>query len=290
MVDKCIVCSGKYQSIFTYTGFDYWRCSSCGLVATSPIPSAEKIEDYYRQTFQDGNYALLMQNPLQYEKVYAEFVDVLRNILTIEGRRFKGIDILDIGCFTGDMLVLLKQEGANVSGLELQKEAVEIANRKLPGCIYQADVFGDKFPQVQFDIITLTGVIEHVIDPMKLLYRIFAQLKPGGIFLMQTPNSGSFLAKLMGKYWPPYTPIQHIYIFTINSLHQSLNNVGFARIKPTWHWKSLPISYIYNNLKTFGPEFQRILAPIYRLFPDKLKNLALPFYIGETIVTARKLE
>ena len=44
----------------------------------------------------------------------------------------------------------------------------------------------------------------------------------------------------------------------------------------------------YNNLKTFGPEWQRILAPIYHILPGKLKKLSLPFYIGETIVTARK--
>ncbi len=59
-----------------------------------------------------------------------------------QGKSLQGNSVLDIGCFTGEFLELLQDKGADVFGLELQTEAVDIANQKLPGKVYEADFFG----------------------------------------------------------------------------------------------------------------------------------------------------
>ena len=54
------------------------------------------------------------------------------------------------------------------------------------------------------------------------------------------------------------------------------------------HWKRLPIAYVYEMFRTFGPEFHAWFAPLYRCLPQALVKKALPFYVGEILTTARK--
>ena len=71
--------------------------------------------------------------------MYETFTEVLSDIMVGQGKSLEGTNILDIGCFTGEFLELIQSRGADVFGLELQTEAVAIANAKLPGKVYKAD-------------------------------------------------------------------------------------------------------------------------------------------------------
>lgn len=184
--------------------------------------------------------------------------------------------MLDIGTFKGEFLEVVREMGANVYGLELQREAVEIAHQKLPGRVIKADVHDTQYPQTDFDLITLSGLIEHVVDPGRMLKRVFELLKPGGLIMLQTPNSASLLARLMRQYWPPYSPVERIYLFGREALERSLTQHGFERIEYHPHVKWLAVEYIYEQFQNFGPEFYRLLRPAYRLLPGFGRRLTIP--------------
>lgn len=282
----CPVCHKEQKLIFSYQHFKYYRCGNCQLVSTYPFPSRDEIRNHYAKAFKKGNYQLCLTNTQQYKPVYEEFVKVLKKKLSEKHEILKEKRVLDIGCFTGDFLELLQEEFADVCGFELQNDAVKIANKKLLGKVIQADVMTYTFPKKKYDIITLLGVVEHVADPMSLLKRSYSLLEKKGIVMIQTPNSSSLLARIMGKYWPPYSPVEHIHLFSRKSLERALEECGFSDISFQAHWKKLPVGYVYNNFSTFGPEFHRILSPL-----DPLLNkcpLVLPFYGGEMIITASK--
>jgi 2-polyprenyl-3-methyl-5-hydroxy-6-metoxy-1,4-benzoquinol methylase len=272
--------------MFVYQEYFYYRCESCGLVSTLPLPQPEIIEAHYAKKFRQGNYKLarVFAERLK-EGPYSDFTRVLTARLAAGETTLRGKEVLDIGCFTGEFLELLDAQGAEVYGLELQKEAVQIASGKFPGRIFQADVFSDDFPAQQFDIVTALGLIEHVTQPMKLLSRAHALLRPQGIILLQTPNSGSAFARILGKYWPPYAPVEHINLFSRTSLETALQKSGFTDISYLPHWKKLPIEYVYNQFQNFGPEFHGMLAPLYRFLPGFIKRASYPFfYIGEMMM------
>ena len=65
-------------------------------------------------------------------------------------------------------------------------------------------------------------------------------------------------------------------------------DTGFEDIHITNHVKRLPVAYVYATMANFGAEFRKIVAPFYKLVPQAARNVELPFYIGEMIVTARK--
>jgi hypothetical protein len=104
--------------------------------------------------------------------------------------------------------------------------------------------------------------------------------------MVQTPNSASHLAQIMKQYWPPYSPIEHIHLFSRKSLEYALRENGFENITFKSHWKKLPIGYVYNMFSNFGPEFYSMLKPLDDTLNKSTQKL--PFFIGEMIVTATK--
>jgi SAM-dependent methyltransferase len=274
--------------MFSYRSFHYYRCPKCSHVTTYPTPDKNTIFEHYDRKFNEGNYQLLRDFSQDYKKIYDYYVQILDRELSARGLSWTGLKVLDVGCFTGEFLQLLKTHGADVYGLELQSRAVEIANRKLDGRVLQVDIDRADFPQMSFDIISLLGVIEHVVDPIRLLSRAQDLLRPGGLLLIQTPNSGSFLAHAMRGLWPPYAPVEHIHLFSKQSLTLALSHMGFDKIVYEGHWKKLPVDYVFNMLQNYGPEFHTLIKPVYTRLPEQLTRVSLPFYVGEMLVIAHK--
>ncbi len=283
----CVACGRKIVPWFTKGVFTYFQCTSCKTVMTSPLPTNKQILAHYKQKFETGNYFLARQFSSSYLHVYQQFVDILEKKYRERGMELGGKRVLDVGCFTGDFLVLLSHKGADVYGSELQKEAVILANKKLPGRIMRSDIASKQFPKKKFDAVTLLGLIEHVTDPVTLLSSTRKILAKNGLLMIQTPNSGSGLASAFGKWWPPLTPIEHIHVFSAKGLRALLEAHGYTDIVIQPHIKWLPIAYVYHQFNNFGTHFMIVLKPFGWLLSRLPPYICLPFYGGEMIVTAR---
>jgi len=283
---SCIICKAKSEKLkFEYQGAFFKKCTICGLVRTLPFPPKLKIINHYRDKFKKGNYKTLLAHMNSYSYVYKGFIRLLkRRIGNLSGKR-----ILDVGCFTADFLDLAKKDGAVVYGIELQKEAYEIARKKhgnkIKNCSFEKASFKWKF-----DIITMFGLIEHTVHPDALIESAVRWLKKDGILIIQTPNTRSILAKILGKFWPPYVPIEHIHYFSDLNIKKFLRRYGFSNIKCTPHIKFLTLQYLYDMLETFGSEFRWMIRPFLNCMPQKFHKLKIPLYGGEMLVTALKAQ
>lgn len=284
----CIVCSSKMYKTFDRRNFEYFQCPGCRHVTTFPYPTASEIKKHYQQGFKEGNYRVVREHTEAYSSAMNKIGSLIENFFSEHSRSISASSILDVGCFTGEFLYGMSQRGAETYGVELQEEAAKIAEKRLGGRIYNEDILDENFSlhNNEFDIITLLGIIEHVTDPVYLLKRVSKLLKPSGLLVIQIPNSASLFSRIMGRYWPAYIPVEHIHIFSSQSLLTVLNAVGFRNIVFKRHWKTLPISYIYGMFKTFSPVVYRLLRPLYTILPRGIKDICLPFYLGETIVFA----
>ena len=286
----CIQCGAEMSCKFVKKEFSYFFCPCCGQVTTYPYPSVKDIQSHYEQGFRDQNYNVVLKNRDVYAAAMKRLCGMVGQDLKRRVKQLEGMQVLDIGCFIGDFLSCMAEKGCSVYGLELQKEAVTIASQSLPGRVFQADVMEDNLalPVREFDMVTMLGLVEHVIQPIKLIQRLKQLLKLGGFLVVQTPDTSSILAKLMQKSWPPFTPVEHIHLFSRKSLTDVLKKMGFKDITVQKHRKVLTIKYVYEMLSTFGPELHALVRPLYRFLPDGIKRCRLPFYIGEMVVIARK--
>jgi 2-polyprenyl-3-methyl-5-hydroxy-6-metoxy-1,4-benzoquinol methylase len=283
-LNSCIVCNGTQKRSFTYQGYDYYRCGQCGHVATLPYPSDQVIDEHYANQFKSGNYSVAHLNEVARSSPCYQYLKLLTSWFSRSHKgSLEGKEILDIGCFTGELLALLEKAGATVTGIELQREAAKIAQNRVFGTVMNESVFSADLKDKSFDVVVLSGVIEHVADPRRLVEKSVQLLKADGVLLIQTPNSGSWLARVFRQLWPPYQPVEHIHLFSHHSLKLLMNEFGCTEVHFQNHWKSLQIDYVYKMLATFGAEFHKLLRPFYKICPNFILRIFLPFYGGEML-------
>jgi 2-polyprenyl-3-methyl-5-hydroxy-6-metoxy-1,4-benzoquinol methylase len=138
--------------------------------------------------FEHGNYELLQQFVSDYRAIYSGFLAFVRRHCPAPAGRA----ILDIGCFSVAFLDLAQEAGFLTYGVECQPEAAAIANAKHGGRVFcgPIEAYSPQLP-MSFDVVTAFGVIEHVTDPRLTVRVVSHLLRPGGLFVIQTPNTGS---------------------------------------------------------------------------------------------------
>lgn len=137
--------------------------------------------------------------------------------------------LLDIGCGNGSFVYYLQQAGyADARGIDLSEEQVAygrslgIANIRSAGLFaYLAD------KKEVYDCITALDVLEHFTrqEVFDILTAVCAALKPGGCFILQSPNGEGLFHS--GVFYGDFT---HEIAFTESSLRQICLNAGFSTV------------------------------------------------------------
>ena len=286
--NQCPGCEGRSFSPFARKrDYAYLRCRTCGLLAIDPMPSEEDIAGHYALKFKSGNYATIRAFAPAYRSVYRQYASWMSTLTTLESAR-----VLDVGCFTGELMdVLVNEAQCDAYGVELQDEAASIAEAKLPGRVFRHNIDHQSsfLPDGSFDVVTMMGLIEHVQLPESLLKRSRALLKDGGWLFIQTPNASSLAATISRSHWPPLAPVEHLYLFSERAIRTVLERCGFQVREIRAHVKRLPLAYVYDMLQHFGPEWRKIVKPIYGALPARLQQSKAPFYAGEMLVAAQAM-
>lgn len=196
----------------------------------------------------------------------------------------KNKNVLDVGCFTGLSLEVIQENGAIAYGIELQAEAARLAEAKSPGRVRSADICAPlPFPE-KFAAVTMTDVVEHLRDPLAALESLGQSMENGGLLLVTTPNTGSVVAHVLGRYWPSRCPIHHLYLFNPSNLGLLLEQAGFEIVRSAPLWKTYSLEYVVWLLPSLSPALGRVA----RFIPKFMQKLVLPFNGGEMLIVARK--
>ena len=106
---------------------------------------------------------------------------------------WQGMAVLDLGCAGGFMAEALAQRGAQVTGIDPAKEAIDAARAHASAhhlrIGYDVGV-GEALPydDAGFDAVVCVDVLEHVLDLPRVLAEVTRTLRPGGMFLFDTIN------------------------------------------------------------------------------------------------------
>jgi SAM-dependent methyltransferase len=106
------------------------------------------------------------------------------------GRR----SVLDIGSHCGFFVRFASEQGLEAYGVEPAPPLVRFAREVNGVRTIEEGFFGDDTHRGRsFDLITMFDVLEHIPDPVALLRKARARLKPGGLVLCKVPHVRFYL-------------------------------------------------------------------------------------------------
>jgi SAM-dependent methyltransferase len=288
MVLSCKICNFKnHKILFKKDNYLFMKCTNCSLVSIDPIPSMDDLI-YYYDTKNEKN---LNYDTNQYElKKFVDFSfrDLILDTISIS----KNAEIIDIGCYCGLLLDAFKEKGyKNLNGIEMQDQAYKVARAK-HNKIFKTtleDFSKKKQFRGKFDLVIASGLIEHLRNPNNLVKVAANLLKDDGILVIQTPFADSFLAKILGRFWPPYSAPEHIHYFSRKSMGLLLGNNNFELLRCFRHFKKLRLEYVLKMFRTFGTNLLPIIKFIEFILPACILKKFFYFYGGEKIIFSRKI-
>lgn len=138
--------------------------------------------------------------------------------------------LLEVGFGNGATLAKLKSLGWNVSGVEFDPIAVELA-RNLGVDVRLGSLEDGEYPDAAFDAVVSSHLLEHLPDPQAHLKECHRILRPGGRLELTTPNAVSLGHLMFGQNWRGLEPPRHLHIFGPASIVQVAKKAGFRSVK-----------------------------------------------------------
>jgi 2-polyprenyl-3-methyl-5-hydroxy-6-metoxy-1,4-benzoquinol methylase len=147
--------------------------------------------------------------------------------------------LLDLGCAYGPFLLAASREGCNVTGYEINAEAVCYVRDELDLDAVHGDLRDlsrEQFPD-RFDIVTMWYVIEHVVMLDSLLTTVADLLRPGGLLAFSTPHGAGISARRSRREFLERSPLDHYSVWSIPAARRLLRGYGFRvrHVRVTGH-------------------------------------------------------
>jgi SAM-dependent methyltransferase len=251
------------------------RCRRCGLEYIDPRPRSGDIVAAYSE----GDDPAYVSQVEARERTFAAALSRIERLVPHKGR------LLDVGTAAGAFLAAAKARGWDAEGCEPNRWMAEWGSRRYGVVIRPGELFDHDYPAHAFDVVTLWDVVEHTPDPARVVKRIGELLKPGGLLIVNYPDRGSWIARLLGRRWPFLSSV-HLYYFTRGTLAKLLESSGFQVTDQRPHFQWLELDYLLGRGDV-------ISAPLSRWSRKVARDLGIarrqvPYWIGQTFVAAER--
>jgi 2-polyprenyl-3-methyl-5-hydroxy-6-metoxy-1,4-benzoquinol methylase len=146
----------------------------------------------------------------------------------------EGKKVLDVGCGSGLLSKTLLDKGYNVTAIDNDSKAIEIAKKKgINGFV--ADINTCQI-QEKFDCIILGDVLEHIEDDKSTIKKAYEMLEPDGCVIVNVPAYQTLFSK-------HDIALGHKRRYSNTEIESKLQDSGFT-IEKLRHWNllALPIT------------------------------------------------
>ena len=112
--------------------------------------------------------------------------------------------IAEVGCGSGYLLSFLEQwfPQSSLTGFDYDQRLLDEARKRTKRTnLVQGNAEELPFPNSEFDALVSLHLIEHLYHPELMISEVNRVLKPGGIFILATPNLKGWCARIMGDKW-----------------------------------------------------------------------------------------
>jgi 2-polyprenyl-3-methyl-5-hydroxy-6-metoxy-1,4-benzoquinol methylase len=209
---------------------DGWRMAQ-------PRPTPDELKAFYANEYFQASHGTYAPDYSATERAHRDLI--ARTLLfAAQAARdgTKGGRFLEVGCGEGWLLAAAQAGGFEVSGLDFSDDGL----RRFHPELLDRTTFGDAFENLErlieagerFDVIAMEHVLEHVLEPERLLERLPRLIVPGGVCAITVPNDFSPLQRAAREtghvdreFW--LAPPQHLNYFEAKSLTTLLGRLGY---------------------------------------------------------------
>jgi SAM-dependent methyltransferase len=274
---RCILCgaalemsvAGLSDTRFGVSGsYEIYRCTRCALEQTVPRPSTAELKTLYETYYNFGGETGTLYTRWR-EHFFFSFLNRLWSALDgdISFYQQRGTGrLIDIGCNEGRGLRIYARNGFQVEGLELNETAAAVARES--GFVVQTCLLADFVPTQPYNVVVLSNVLEHSLDPHQMLRNVHRILAGCGQVWISCPNSESWFRRIFGRSWINWHVPFHIVHFSAVTLRRTLEDAGYGQIEvrqitpALWFAQSL-IAYFF---ATKGRKNRQLRNPFLTLF------------------------
>ena len=220
------MCSTEHATPAPVAGADaYWLCPHCGGLSLVTPPARQ-----HNSLFEGAERARLQRDLEEARQEY-----FLRHLVRVEKHMTEAVQdwrLMEIGCGSGVLLRIAAERGWRADALELSPALATLAACGNPHAnISVSDVSEYTHGAADYHAVIALDVLEHVLDPELMLRNCGAMLKPGGLLLLQTPNTMGLRARLQGEAWEMRDPAQHLNLCSPKGLRLLLEATGFKVVE-----------------------------------------------------------
>jgi 2-polyprenyl-3-methyl-5-hydroxy-6-metoxy-1,4-benzoquinol methylase len=198
-------------------------CQNCGTLRFDPYFNRDEIQIFYQKYYQDL-YGRI-KNIDEYFKNQKKYGEFFNNFLKLNKINFNSI--FEVGCGAGGALDFFFNLKKKVGGNEHSKQLLYYINqnKNLKNKVYQAQTFKN----LDFDIILLNHVFEHLTNPLAFLQKIKKKIAISSKLLIACPDYTR-----IDKFFYPggnlmfYLHVAHSYNFTKEGIKILSRRAGFS--------------------------------------------------------------
>lgn len=216
-----------------------FKCSYCQLVFSYPRPGLQELETLY------DDFEMTKLETVISAKITSLYQGVLNYLVSKAAKKSK-FKFLDYGFGAGEFLKKVSQTGFLAYGVEFDNRRCQEIETYARGqnsaikCLNIRQAAIQEFAGVDFDFITLFQVIEHVLEPLKLLKELSSLQSSGKYLYIECPNNDAFFLSIKNKirkfmnresFFDSLRPPIHINGFNAFSLKALLEKAGYAPLE-----------------------------------------------------------
>lgn len=189
----------EFEIVTTETreGSGLWvQCKKCNLVLNQTGFSKEELTNFYNEDYQKIN-SFKRGSVITPREHYELAMHSMRPVAEHLEKYLKpSWDVVDIGAATGEFLDLIKDRVNTCLGIELNREYCDFIRNELGIDAASEDYFEVNYEQ-KFDLAVINATLDHMYNPLGVLNKIYRDLKPGGMFYIQTVNDNQALKECL---------------------------------------------------------------------------------------------
>ncbi len=208
------------------------RCATCGFAQPASLPA---LPDFFHRMYDQRWAPEWVAEEFGSDAktgIFAGILDGLDRRVALPPRR-----LLDVGAHVGKFMAMAAARGWVVEGIELNPTTAAYARQRTGLPVHERPLGQLAREGRRFEAVTLTDVLEHIPEPLRVLQSAGSVLVPGGWLAVKVPCGLNQLRKERARVALRTAPrvsvadnLVHVSHFSPRALALALARAGFVEV------------------------------------------------------------